>query len=244
MNKIYDIFEMTLPTKKAKNNKMYIKKHKIRNLNSKKTKENYLYTYNELIYHLYRLKLKDSNDLETISKLEFKVSEYECEFNIKSTEKIDSILSALEKYYEEIKQEETISLIKRRGLYIYEDLSFKLHKLKNNTPLNNEKIKKLEQKLTECQNKYALSELEQIDAKIKSLEKYNELLIKQEENKTIGLNYYKNLINELNNLKKENIKNISKIIGLETKIKKCSNTYNLNNLDKITIQLNILEEQI
>ena len=88
-----------------------------------------------------------------------------------------------------------------------------------------------------------MSELEKIDAKIKALEKYEEQVFRNEENKNIGLNTYKNLIKELNNLKETNLKNIERITQIESKIKKCTNQYNLNNLDRINIQLNLLEEK-
>lgn len=258
MNKIYDIFEMVLPRKNSKVNKQHLKSHKIRNgnliqedllndnLSSSDIANNNHYSieeYNKLISELYNLKITNPSDLETISKLEFQAKELEKSNNIKNTEKIDAILAALENYYAEIKQEEPLALDKRRGLYIYEDLSYKLHKLVNTSPINQEKLKKLEQKLSECQEKYHLSEIERIDAKIKALEKYEDQVFRNEENKNIGLNTYKNLIKELNNLKETNLRNIERITQIESKIKKCANQYNLNNLDKISIQLNILEEK-
>lgn len=248
MNKIYDIFEMVLPRNNSKVNKQYLKSHKIRtNKLRQETLENTnefsIEEYNQLVSDLYKLKITNPNDLEHISKLEFQIKELEKNNNIKNTDKIDAILASLENYYSEIKQEEPLSLDKRRGLYIYEDLSYKLHKLVNTNPINQDKLKKIEQKLDECQEKYHLSELEKIDAKIKALEKYEEQVFRNEENKNIGLNTYKNLIKELNNLKETNLRNIERITQIESKIRKCANQYNLNNLDKISIQLNILEEK-
>lgn len=273
MNRIYDIFGMLISKSKQETTDQHIKSHKIRNdnltqddlpnldlesfdlpnldlpsfdLESSDTANNNEFSiaeYNNLIYNLYNVKITNPNDLETISRLELEAREYEKKYNIKNTEKIDAIIAALETYYDETKEDETLILDKRRGLYIYEDLSYKIHKLVNNKPLNQEKLKKLEQKLFECQEKYHLSEIEKIEAKIKALEKYEEQVFRNEENKNIGLSTYKNLIQELKDLKETNLKNNDRITQIESKIRKCSNQYNLTNLDKINIQLNILEEK-
>jgi len=150
-----------------------------------KEKDNILSKYNDLVYKLYKLKMTSPNNLEEIKKLEYKITTYASEFNLSNIEKIDATLFAVEKYYDEFKNEEENRTKKRRGLTIYKDLSYKLHKTKLDNPSDLPKIKKLEEKIKECKEKYQLTPIEQVDIKIEVLQKYEELLLKREENKQL-----------------------------------------------------------
>ena len=183
------------------------------------------------------------NNTEEINKLEYKITTYASEFNLSNIEKIDATLFAVEKYYDEFKNEEENKTKKRRGQTIYKDLSYKLHKTKLENPSDLSKIKKLEEKIKLCKEKYELTPIEQVDIKIEVLQKYEELLLKREENKKYGLNKYKELLTELHSLKKKG-QDTSKINDIEVKLKQCSKEYNLTNIDKIDIQFQLLEEFI
>lgn len=232
MNFFYNFFDLVNDDNK------YIKGHKIRKLPNKDKEEleDKLIIYNELVYELYKLKLDNPNNLEEISKKEIEILEYREKYNIENIDKIEASLLAITRYYEEIEKEKEIKSIKRRGITIYEDLYYKLYKLKMNGNENFEKQKKLEKKISDCDSKYNLDSIEKIEAKINAIVKYNDALMLKEENKKRGLELYHELVVELYNLKYGNINEI------ESKLRKCSNKYNLSNLDKIEIQLKVLEE--
>jgi len=232
MKSFYQFFDLVSDDDK------YIKGHKIRNLPIKDNKEldKKLIIYNELVYELYKLKINNSDNLEEISRKEIEILEYINKYNIKNIDKIEANLLAITRYYDELENGEVVQLDKKRGITIYEDLYYKLYKLKMNGNGNVERQKKLEKKISDCSSKYNLDSIEKIEAKIRAIVKYNNALALKEENKKRGLELYQELVVELHNLKYGNINEI------ESKLRKCSNKYNLSNLEKIEIQLKVLEE--
>ena len=206
------------------------------------TTNNNLENYNELVYKLHKLKMTNPKDINEISKLEFQIIIHESKYNLGNIEKIDASLLALERYQNDLVKENELKANKKRGITIYEDLSYKLYKVKLHNSSSLEKIKKIETKLEQCEKKYELDNIEKIDAKLKAIMKYNENSSKKEENTKRGLTIYEELLKKIYNLKKEEKPNQNKIDNLLLKIKKCSNHYQLTNFDKLEIQIKLLEE--
>lgn len=277
MNSICNLFKFN----SSKNQKRYIKRHKVRNIDKTKSmdkiedinrtksidkmknidevknfdeekdivsasfhssdsKDEHLIIYNELVYQLYCLKMKEPDNIEKISWLELEIMSYVNKYNIANAEKINASLLAIEKYYDKLKEKE-LEKSKRRGITIYEDLYYKLYKLKIEKSDSKEKQAKLENKIVDCANKYNLENIEKIDAQMRAIIRYNELSSRKEENKNKGLSIYKDLVVELYNLKQKESKNREKINQIELKMKKCESQYKLNNIDKLDIQLEVLE---
>lgn len=198
--------------------------------------------YYDLAYRLFKLKVSGEKELEEISKLEFEMMEYANKYNLGNVEKIDASLVALERYSNEMKGKENLVIDKNKGLSIYQDLVYKLYKLKKNDPSDFVKINKLEDKIKFCKNKYQLSDIELIDANLVALERFG--YVSSRDNKNKGLSIYESLISRLYSLRKEEDVNSDEINDIEGKIIKCSNEYKLSNIEKINMQFKILENNL